>query len=563
MPPRRALQAFLFTSSALAVVLAPRRAAADQTLTFDGAVMEDGLDHEFIEFDVPAGTAEIQIDHDDLADEDILDWGLDDPSGFRGWGGGNTEPAIVNELAASRSYLAGPMSPGKWRVVIGKAKIAGGSADYHVVVTLRDTATLPPDGRTPYSPAKALSEERRYYAGDLHVHSRESGDASPSVDEICTFARSQGLDFVELSDHNTVSQLGFIGAAQSAHPDILIVPGVEFTTYDGHANGIGATAWVDHKIGQPGVDIAGAAAAFRGQGALFSINHPALDLGSVCIGCAWKHDLAADAIDAVEIATSGAATLLAADTLAFWDALCDTGRHVSAVGGSDDHSGGKSEGAFSAPIGTPATFVLADGLSVASLLEGIKQSRTVVKLGGVDGPMIELTSEVAPEGDTIHAEQTTLHAKITGGAGLSARWVLNGKTLHFEDVTGDPFEMEEVVKAPATGQDRYRVEVSSNGQPVSITGHVWLELEEGVGVPGPGPAKAEADSGCACRLPGGPPRDEPWLGVALAALALGAYSRRASRIQIRNHSPAARRRPPANRGPAPHLPSCRGSTTAP
>lgn len=192
MPPRRALQAFLFTSSALAVVLAPRRAAADQTLTFDGAVMEDGLDHEFIEFDVPAGTAEIQIDHDDLADEDILDWGLDDPSGFRGWGGGNTEPAIVNELAASRSYLAGPMSPGKWRVVIGKAKIAGGSADYHVVVTLRDTATLPPDGRTPYSPAKALSEERRYYAGDLHVHSRESGDASPSVDEICTFARSQG-----------------------------------------------------------------------------------------------------------------------------------------------------------------------------------------------------------------------------------------------------------------------------------------------------------------------------------------------------------------------------------
>jgi hypothetical protein len=168
---------------------------------------------------------------------------------------------------------------------------------------------------------------------------------------------------------------------------------------------------------------------------------------------------------------------------------------------------------------------------VAGLLEGIRLSRTVVKLGGVTGPMIEITSDVAPEGDTIHAEQTTLHAKITGGSGLAARWVLNGKSIHGEDVTGDPFEMDQVVMAPATGQDRYRVEVSSNGHPVSITGHVWLELKEGVGVenpPGPKATPAE-DGGCGCRLPGGALPDRAWLGVALAALALGAArSRRRS-----------------------------------
>ena len=58
-----------------------------------------------------------------------------------------------------------------------------------------------------------LSMEARWYAGDLHAHSRESGDAKPTIDELVTFARSQGLDFVELSDHNTVSQLDFIDAA--------------------------------------------------------------------------------------------------------------------------------------------------------------------------------------------------------------------------------------------------------------------------------------------------------------------------------------------------------------
>src|SRR5215212_9948790 len=113
---------------ALASLLAgPLPAAADQTLTLDGTVKKGGLDHEFIDFDVPAGTSEIQIDHDDLSGVDILDWGLNDPGGFRGWGGGNTEPAIVGEKAASRSYLAGPMAAGKWRVVIGKAQIDGDS----------------------------------------------------------------------------------------------------------------------------------------------------------------------------------------------------------------------------------------------------------------------------------------------------------------------------------------------------------------------------------------------------------------------------------------------------
>jgi hypothetical protein len=80
---------------------------------------------------------------------------------------------------------------------------------------------------------------------------------------------------------------------------------MEFTTYQGHANAIGSIRWVDHKIGQPGVTIERAVAAFREQGALFSIIHPTLDIGNACIGCAWKHDVDPFLVDAVEIATGG------------------------------------------------------------------------------------------------------------------------------------------------------------------------------------------------------------------------------------------------------------------
>ncbi len=35
------------------------------------------------------------MEHNHSSTLNILDWGLDDPRGFRGWGGGNLEPAVV------------------------------------------------------------------------------------------------------------------------------------------------------------------------------------------------------------------------------------------------------------------------------------------------------------------------------------------------------------------------------------------------------------------------------------------------------------------------------------
>jgi hypothetical protein len=87
--------------------------AAETTLDLSGTVPDDQYKHFFLPFDVPAGTTEIQIHHDDLSDQNILDWGLVDETGkFRGWGGGNTEDAIVGVDAATRSYLPGPINAG-------------------------------------------------------------------------------------------------------------------------------------------------------------------------------------------------------------------------------------------------------------------------------------------------------------------------------------------------------------------------------------------------------------------------------------------------------------------
>jgi len=517
----------------LGLWLAMAPARADETvIPLAGQVPDDGLDHFFVEFEVPAGIVEIEVRHDDLSGQNVLDWGLQDPDGFRGWGGGNDEPAVVGIDAASRSYVPGPIPVGTWAVVVGKARIDDPPGEYAIEVVLRDVATLAPQPeRTPYAHVPALADTARWYAGDFHVHSRESGDARPDLDEIATRAADSGLDFVVISDHNTHTGQDFFADAQGRHPDVLLVPGVEFTTYAGHANGIGATSWVDHKLGQPGVTIEGAAAAYHDQGALFAINHPALDLGPLCIGCAWEHALDAELIDAVEIATGGLEPIagqFSGPSLAFWDELCATGRHVAAIGGSDDHKAGVDLGPFDSPIGNATTMVYAERLDVPSIVDGVRAGRTVVKLQGPEDPMVVLSVDGELDGDTVRADMVVLTATITGADGQQVRLVRSGAEEGLVAVDGDPAEVQWDLVAPAAGQERVRVELFVEGDRRVVTSHLWIEagapmvpeastgevgssggssgvVDDGTGTAGTEtgegtpPATGEGESGCSCR----------------------------------------------------------------
>lgn len=502
----------------LVCVLVCTSALAAGPLVLEGEVPAEGSFFD-VPFEVPPGTMELEVRHDDLASENILDWGLADPNGFRGYGGGNEEPALVSEAAASRSYLAGPLPSGTWKVTVGKAKIGKTPARYRIEVHLRTQATLAPQPeRQPYHAADALSAQARWYAGDFHVHSRESGDARPPLDEIASYARGHGLDFVVLTDHNTTSTLDFLVDAQSRFPDLLLVPGVEYTTYAGHANALGATRYVPPRVGE-GISLKEAVETFHRQGALFSINHPVYDVGDLCIGCAWQLDVPPGGVDAVEVANPEWEKLgrfFTEGAIGYWDWLLSQGHHAAALGGSDDHRAGVDLDFKQSAIGNPATLVYARELSVAALLEGIRDSRTVVKLQGPEDPMVELTSSVAPTGDTVLAGSAKLSARVTSARGLQVRFVHNGVRLPLVEVTSDDFVVERDVTAPEHGEDRFRVEVWRDGHPRTVTSHLWITRSADMrGIPGPVP-QVTGPTACGCGSAPG------WsvAGLALAVLAL-------------------------------------------
>lgn len=516
------------TAGAL-LAASPRIAHAQ--LVLDGEVpADDGARHFTIPFTVPEGTVEIEVRHDDLSEQNVLDWGLEDPNGFRGWGGGNEEPAIVGVMAASRSYVPGPIPAGEWRVVVGEAKLAELPARYHVEIDFRTTPTLEPQTeRRPYVAVPALATGARWYAGDFHVHSRESGDARPDLDEIASFAESRGLDFVELSDHNTTTQLDFVLDAQSRHPELLFVPGMEYTTYSGHANAIGATGFVDSRVG-PDLTIEDVAREFQAQGAIFSLNHPGLDLGDSCIGCVWEHELPPDMIAALEITTGGwsqSGWVLAPLALELWEELLAQGFHVTPVGGSDDHRAGVDLGGFQSPIGSPTTMVWAEELSVAAILEGVRRGRTVVKMQDPSDPMLDLTAGDLRIGDTIDTPTATLRLEVTGGMGQRVRFVRNGASQGPIEVTSDPFVTELPIEAPyGTAEDRWRAELWVGGDPRVITGHLWVAPRAGEPPPPPMMAATD-DGGCGCAAPGAQTRSAA--GSFLVALLAFAITRARAR----------------------------------
>jgi predicted metal-dependent phosphoesterase TrpH len=78
---------------------------------------------------------------------------------------------------------------------------------------------------------------------DFHVHTCYSGDSSITLKEVVSFAKKRGLDGVAITDHNTI-----IGAQKIKTKKILVVPGIEVSTSEGHLLGINVTKVIPAKL---------------------------------------------------------------------------------------------------------------------------------------------------------------------------------------------------------------------------------------------------------------------------------------------------------------------------
>ena len=79
---------------------------------------------------------------------------------------------------------------------------------------------------------------------DFHVHTFYSRDSIITLKEVVTYAKKAGLDGVAITDHNTLK-----GALKLKSNAIIIVPGIEISTLNGHLLGINVTTLIPPKMG--------------------------------------------------------------------------------------------------------------------------------------------------------------------------------------------------------------------------------------------------------------------------------------------------------------------------
>jgi hypothetical protein len=459
-------------------------AAHAQDLTLTGVMT--GADHQTyreIPFRVPAGVTSVSVDfaYTGKDQKAVIDLGLRDPVRFRGWSGGNKASFTVTETWATPSYLPGPLPAGAWRLILGVPNLRpDGRAQYTAKITF---------GRGPVFhgfAAAPLKAGPGWYRGDLHMHTEHSDGSCPSKTGKRTpcplfltleAAEARGLDFVAVTDHNTVSHFQDLAELQGYFDDLLLIPGREVTTFQGHANVLGMTAPLDFQLGSPRAPTVGAIITqAEAAKAIVSVNHPALPSGEACMGCGWTAKTDWSHVPSIE-AINGTISSGPLAGVGFWEQRLNDGFHVTAVGGSDNHD------ATLPPergVGRPTTVVHARALSQDAILDAIRAGHVFVDALGTPDRLLEVTARAgdasAEMGDRVSGATgatLTIHvAHAAGGklvfTGPAAGTIADAAPLGEDDTR--------TIKAPAKAKGWLRVDVRGPDGALWLLGNpIWFD----------------------------------------------------------------------------------------
>lgn len=157
---------------------------------------------------------------------------------------------------------------------------------------------------------------------DLHVHSRHSPDSDLSVEAIVARLVSAGLNGFALTDHNSVAGLEELAHFQAQHSSLVLVPGVEVSTADGHLLAYGIS-----EAPPPHRPVRETVAWVRDRGGLSSLAHPfRLSHG---VGRSLAEGVDADAIESLNGHTAPRRNQKAAEVV--------VRRRLGVTAGSDAH----------------------------------------------------------------------------------------------------------------------------------------------------------------------------------------------------------------------------------
>ena len=341
---------------------------------------------------------------------------------------------------------------------------------------------------TGYSFSTVFNPKPGWYCGDFHAHTNASIDGEYSPTTVAKLARTEGLDFITITDHNTIA--GFSELDENL--DFPIIPGIEVTLSRGHFNVFGMGEWrqwmEDICVSRKAIPlpdkyqtVSELMRQTAQEGFLKSINHPLLhpwqwqynntDLPYVhCVelwnDLFWPYNFYANP-----------------KTVELWTDWLNAGYRVTAIGGSDYHYPPKpKKGLPGERLGQPTTYVYAEELSVAAILEGLRRRRAYVS----SGPRVAFQAAIGGTtymiGDDLGEQEGEIEFTVTISDKpeiIRAQLVKNGKIIAKEQLHGRETSVQFRYQVNPEHSDWYRLEVlDRTGQAVAITNPIFVNSRE-------------------------------------------------------------------------------------
>ncbi len=417
-------------------------------LTLEGTV-RSAQNHSYVKapFAVPAGTERVTITFDYTGKDQhtALDLGLLDPTELRCWSGGNKSTLTVGLMDATPSCLPGAIPQGTWNVLIGVPNIRASVVSHYTIhVYFSRTGAVAQEPAVLLEPLRA--GPATWFRGDLHMHTAHSDGQCPSQTGkmvpcplyfTVEAAARRGLDFIAITDHNASSQYNAMRELQPYFDKVLLIPGREITTFQGHINFLGSTDYIDFRLdGRNVPDVNTLLHSAARVGAITSINHPASPSGEICMGCGWTPSTPVDMrlLTGVEVMNGGEEQYGISD-LPFWNKELNRGCRLTGIGGSDNHRPMQPLDQLGS-IGSPTTVVYATELSTPAILEAIRAGHVFIDVAGTRDRLLELSAlagtQTVHAGDTLSAaqgESIDFEARLTAADGGTVHWIEDGQEV--------------------------------------------------------------------------------------------------------------------------------------
>jgi hypothetical protein len=339
-------------------------------------------------------------------------------------------------------------------------------------------------------PNRVLSSEAGWYRGELHAHTTH-GRGTESVRELIRRAERTGLDFLAITDRNTMDA---VHDPEFNSDRVVLIPGMEW----GNEERGFALIYGPRTLPTPADTMQDAQAIVERvqyQGGLFTVAHPChphapwqwglSHVNSIQVWCRnWRevpgtsyrqlieplrarqqgrlvHSIALAMANPLRTQSGSQSEIpsLSANGQAqrFFDYEMARGLKAGVIGGSNTASAG-------VPMGAPVTYVYAREKSAEGILEGIRLGRTMVARN-LDAPRISFKADAGANGRIDVGEggvvplgmETDFIFHVEGGRGLKVQLLENGIPIRTIEMKTNR-EGYAVNRKP-TGYSVYRVRV--------------------------------------------------------------------------------------------------------